>query len=68
VPRLHACDGAQSVSAAQGATLQAVPAQAQGEQLVDAPGMQVPTPLQVEAAARFCFPLQITGAHIVPEA
>jgi len=58
--------GAQSASIAQGATLHALPEQAQGEQLVWAPAMQTPAPLHVEAAARFCLPLQAGGAHGVP--
>ena len=37
-----------------------------GAQLVVAPAMHVPAPVQVEGAARFVLPLQVTGAQTVP--
>ena len=64
---LHILLAAQSVSALHDLR-QAAAAHAYGVQLVFAPGMHAPAPLQVDGAARFALPLQVIGAQTVPAA
>jgi hypothetical protein len=65
VAALHLRPGAQSPLPAQGATLQAPPAHAYGEQLVVVPNTQLPLPLQIDAAARFAPPWQDAAPQVV---